>query len=46
MKTKEEIVAYFNYLEAERNRAIQNNSLGLALAIASQIELIKWVLEK
>jgi len=46
MKDKEEIKIMLDYLEAERERAISNNAIGLALAIASQIELLKWILEK
>jgi len=45
MKNKEETKIMLDYLEAERERAINNNAISLALAIASQIELLKWILE-
>ena len=45
MKSKEEIVILMNYLEQKRNEAIDNKTESLALAIGSQIHLLKWILE-
>jgi hypothetical protein len=46
MRNKEEIKVLLDHLEAEKERAINMNYFGLALSIASQIETIKWILDK
>lgn len=45
MRKKTEIIEMINYLELLRNNAVNNEIEFLALAIASQIHLLKWVIE-
>lgn len=46
MKTKEEIILMIDYLNNKREFVIREGLISIALAFASQIELLKWVLEK
>lgn len=43
MRTKQEILELISYLENEKKKAIEINMTYLALSIAGQIELLKWV---
>ncbi len=45
MKTKEDILMMLQYLDNERSKAVANGIYSMALALASQIELLKWVLD-
>ena len=44
MKTEREILILLSYLDNKRKEALSNECLSLALSIASQIQLIKWIL--
>lgn len=45
MKTKREILMMLSYLDNKRKEAVNDNCLSLALAIGSQIQLIKWIMD-
>lgn len=45
MKPKEQILLMLNYLNKKREEAIGDNIFSVALSIAGQIELLKWVLD-
>lgn len=46
MKTKQEITELIVYLESIRNKSVDDFLDFIALAISSQIHLLKWVLNE